>query len=154
MFVCFNINALEVNDFVPGFLMPTPESAELELPVKPLVDTKRNGSATTSWYCNRNPNSTDQNENVFCNKNGNGSTVKNLRYESASISGDKTAVIDNTVTGVKIGGTTSANQNTLQTPDLKNSIQKSQGGFMVPIAPNNDMNMNINQQQIQFNIKY
>ena len=148
----YSILALGMDDFVPAFLMPSGDAnTQTEsIPVKPLVDIPRNSSATKSWYCNRNPNSAG---NVFCNKNTASTAIKSYTYES-SATGDKTKVVDNSVTGTKFGQNTAANQETLQNQDLKNTLQKNQGGFMVPIAPSDNMNMNINQQQIQFNIKY
>ena len=143
LIVCsYSVAALGVDDFVPSFLLPSTESkvdAQAEsIPVKPLVVVPRNSSTSKSWYCNRN-----QGGNVFCNKSTTAAVVKSYTYESNS-SGDKTKVVDNSVTGINFGKNTAANQETLQNQDLKNTLQKNQGGFMVPIAPTDKMNMNIN----------
>lgn len=151
IFAFANCFALQMSDYVPNFLLPSDGTTEsVQIPVRALVDTKRNSSSSKSWYCVRNQ---DNVGNVFCNKTNTSDVVKSLTYESSTV-GDKTKVIDNTVTGNKIGQNTSSNQATLQDQEVKNSLQKSQGGFMVPIAPSKDVNMNVNQQQIQFNINY
>ncbi len=153
--------ALGLADFVPGFLVPANVSessgADDSLPVQPLVDVKRNSSETDSWYCAHNKQKSVG--NVFCNKNNSSDVVgKALTYES-SPQGDTNQVVDNSV--VKAGGipkpigpSTTSNQFTLQDQQLKNAFDKTQNNFSVPIQPSNDVKMNINQQQIQFNIQY
>ncbi|MBP9723078.1 MAG: hypothetical protein KBD64_08005 [Gammaproteobacteria bacterium] len=149
--------ALGLSDFIPDYLVPAKESNESRAlmgsaPVKPLVETKRNSSATKSWYCNRNQNNAG---NVFCKKNDDNQIVHSLTYNESDASGDRTNIVDNAVADKNyLGQDTSANQTTLQDKEVKDSLQKSQGGVFVPIQPSKDVNMNINQQQVQFNIKY
>lgn len=149
--------ALSLSDFIPDYLVPDKESEEsrtsmVAAPVKPLVETKRNSSATKTWYCKRNQNNVG---NVFCNKNDDNQIVRSLTYNEGDASGDQTNMVDNAVANKNYRGQdTSANQQTLQNKEVKNSLQKSQGGLFVPIQPSKDVNMNVNQQQIQFNIKY
>ena len=156
-----SIGALGLADFVPGFLVPAnvneSSGADESLPVKPLVDAKRNSSETDSWYCAHNKQQSVG--NVFCNKNSSsGVAGRVLTYES-SPQGDTNQMVDNSVVkagGVpkSIGPNTSSNQFTLQDQQLKNAFDKTQNNFSVPIQPSNDVKMNINQQQIQFNIQY
>ena len=49
---------------------------------------------------------------------------------------------------------TNSNQNTMQDQDFKNAMGKYQGGMSLSLAPSDNVKMNINQQQLQFNIKY
>ncbi|MDQ5921075.1 MAG: hypothetical protein QG673_1131 [Pseudomonadota bacterium] len=161
-------NSLQLSDFIPGYLSPTKESYESgNVKVKPLVESKRNSSTTKSWYCNRNHDSAN---NVFCDRTDN-EVVHSLSYDESSISGDRTKIVDNAVTDYSnssaygnnnfymnqnnyVNPNTSSNQNTMLDKGVKNTLQKSQGGLYVPIQPGKDVNMNVNQQQIQFNIKY
>lgn len=155
------VGALGLADFVPGFLVPANVSessgADDTLPVKPLVDAKRNSSETDSWYCAHNKQQSVG--NVFCNKNNSSAVAgRVLTYES-SPQGDTNQVVDSSVVrageGLKpVGPSTTSNQFTLQDQQLKNAFDKTQNNFSVPIQPSNDVKMNINQQQIQFNIQY
>lgn len=154
-FALFSINnsyTLGLADFVPGFLVPSDISessgADETLPVKPLVEAKRNSSQTNSWYCTR-----SQSNNVFCNKNTNLAVAHVLTYES-NPNADNNKVVDNSVSGTKLNLGTNSNQNTLQDQQLKDALEKNQNNFSVPIQPSNDVKMKINAQQVQFNIQY
>jgi hypothetical protein len=142
--------ALDVDDFVPAFLMPTKSESSNDEPVKPLVDIKRNSSSTTSWYCNRNHGNS---VNVFCNKNNSSQVVYSVTYES-SPNAQANKIIDDSVAGTDVTQNTYSNQKTLQNQDVRNTLEKTQGAFALPISPSDDVKMNINQQQVQFNIKY
>ena len=144
------VGGIGLEEFVPEFLRPSSESyASNTIPVKPLVEVKRNSSEDKSWYCNRNKINVN---NVFC-KNNNAFTVDSSGNTESKVLGDRTAVVDNSIQGSKIGQNTIANPTTLQDQEVKNTLQK-QNGFLVPIAPSSDVKMNVNQQQIQFNNKY
>ena len=159
LLVLFKINncyALGLADFVPGFLVPSNVNeaglADDTLPVKPLVDVKRNSSQTNSWYCARSQ-AGGARSNVFCNKDSSSAVAQALTYES-NPTADRNKVVDNSVTGSKLNLNTSSNQSTLQDQQLKNAINKNQNNFLVPIQPSNDVKMKINAQQVQFNIQY
>ena len=136
------------------YLLSSTQSNDLTANVKPLVEVKRNSSSSTSWYCNR--NSTNS-VNVFCNSSNQSNDM--LLYKDAN----KASVNDKTNYQTEIGNvnqppianqSTGSNQNTLQDQETKNAMQKYQGGMSVPLVPSNEVKMNINQQQLQFNIKY
>lgn len=141
--------ALGLADFVPGFLSTHSSESSDNLPVKPLVDTKRNASANKTWYCNR----VQQNAaaNVFCNKNNGSATVKFVDVNSGE-DGDKTAIIDNSASGNY--AQSSSNQGALQDQSTRNALAQRNGQFAVPIQPSKNVNLNVNQQQIQVQIKY
>ncbi len=140
-----------MSDFMPSFLHPgNKESKNHNEPVKPLVDIKRNSSSTQkSWYCNR---IKDDVTNVFCNKTSSSEVVssKNVVYESSP--DDRSVMIDNSAQNDFAKPT--VNSDAFQSPQAKSVIQNSQPNFSVPIQPSKNVNMNINQQQIQINIKY
>jgi hypothetical protein len=144
--------ALSMSDFVPGFLTgkSNKESAviDTQLPVRPLVEVKRNASGSDTWYCNRMQNTVS---NIFCEKNRSSQVVKQITYDGSKIA-DQSRMVDNSTTANY--AQPSANQSALQTQETKNLIQKYQDNFTVPVPTGKDVKMNINQQQIEFNIKY
>jgi spore maturation protein CgeB len=144
-----NSMGLGLADFVPSFLVPSQhkESDTAHLPVKPLIAVKRNASSSGSWYCNRLHNSVS---NVFCNESNSSTVVKKVTFDGTT--GDKTTVVDNSVAGNY--AQSSANQSALQDQQTKNAIARNQPDFSVPIQTSKDVNMNVNQQQIEINIKY
>lgn len=142
--------ALGVADFVPGFMTAAPtENADPNLPVKPLVNSKRNASAGSSWYCNRAQNDSNGGNSVFCKGNASDTVARVITYESTD-SADKSKVVDITNQAAQ----TTANQNALLDQSTKNELDKSKNNFSLPIQPSKNVNMNVGQNQVDFNIKY
>lgn len=141
--------ALGLADYVPEFIMPSQEDPDL--PVKPLVEVKRNASDTTS-YCNRMQNKGD---NVFCEKKVNTAIAKAMTYKGNAVA-DNSSIVENSVTGNYAKST--VNQNALQDQPTRDVIQKSGNNFLVPIKPSDSVNFNVNptnlNQQLEVNIKY
>ena len=132
--------AVDLSDFLSGFLVPSTESGSV-------VDI---GSNMNGWHCNRrNDNISD----VFCGHHSRDNIPKNIDY-SDTITSDKTSMLDRSSSSTKVDQYTFANQITFQDLNLRNSLQHLQSGLWLPITPDRDIKMNINQQQIQFNIKY
>jgi|GEM_PF-6297915 len=152
LILCFwanNLCALGVADFVPGFMTSGPtESSDPTLPIKPLVTTKRNNNASRSWYCNRTQN--DGKSNVFCKGNEGGSAARVITYANSDHD-DKTKVVDVT-NGTTVQST--ANQTALLDQSTRNEIYKYNNNFSLPIQPSKNVNMNVGQNKVDFNIKY
>jgi hypothetical protein len=153
--VCFfylliiNTWALGLADFVPGFIEPkATESSDPNLPIKPLVNSKRNSSSGSggSWYCNRTQG--DVSNNVFCNNevDTNGRVITYGNNANA----DKSKVVDITSNPAQ----TTANQSALLDQSTKNELDKSKNNFSLPIQPSKDVNMNVGQNQLDVTIKY
>ncbi len=142
--------ALGVADFVPSFIMPSQEDPNL--PVKPLVEVKRNASSGDTWYCNQMQN---KGTNVFCEKKVDKAIAKVMTYKG-SIVADNSKMVENSATGDYAKST--VNQNSLQDQQTRDAISKSNNNFLVPIKPSNDVNFNVNpvnpNQQVEINIKY
>lgn len=142
IFYIANSFAIEIKAAVPSFLVPT-ESIVSSASSNSLVDSKPS-STSKSWYCN-----TKDSDNVFCGNNN--PKTSSIEYESSSnqqLNGDNRGEL------VDASQNTDSNQKTLQDQELRNAMEKYQGGLSLPIAPTDDVKMNINQQQLQFNIKY
>lgn len=139
--------AANFSEFVPGFLMPKHkesvvfnESAE----IRPIVNIKRNSSDSKTWYCNR--ISGGGSGDVFCSRR---ESAVNSNVDMGS--SDHTKVVD-TVT--RDDSLSNANQSSMQTQQTKNMVTQYQDMPAIPINTGKDVDMKINQQQIQFNIKY
>lgn len=141
-----NVVALGLADFVPGFMSSEPkESSDPNLPVKPLVEGKRNSSAGSTWYCNRTQNGPS---NVFCKNNASDTVSRVITYGDGN--GDKSKVVDISNQAAQ----TISNQTSLQDQSTKSELDKSKNNFSLPIQPSKDVNMNVGQNQVDFNIKY
>lgn len=147
-----------MSDFVPDNLVGNNNAdsgADTTVPVKPLVNNTRNTTQNNdnSWYCHSSSDASISN-NVFCNK-GTNTTDKSVVFESSGTNKVEDKMVDNSVgaNGNNISQP-SANQQTLQDQQVRNAINKTQNGFSVPLQPSDDVKLNINQQQIQFNIQY
>lgn len=148
--------ALSLTDFVPGFLLPEDhaESDAANLPIKPLVDPKRNASSgEKTWYCTRMQNGVS---NVFCNKNTD--VTKVITYGN-NVKQDKPNVIDNAAASNNdINQNMAARTTSFQDQKVTNLLQKQQDQIQnnasIPLQPAKDVKMNINAQQVQFNIQY
>lgn len=151
LILCFWANslcALGVADFVPGFMTSGPtESSDSTLPIKPLVITKRNNSASRSWYCNRTQN--DGKSNVFCKDSESSSTARVITYANGDHD-DKTKVVDMTNGAAQ----STANQTALLDQSTRNEIYKYNNNFSLPIQPSKNVNMNVGQNKLDVNIKY
>ncbi|MCC2625472.1 MAG: hypothetical protein K0R14_1345 [Burkholderiales bacterium] len=145
-----DISALGLADFVPGFIASGPtESSDPNMPIKPLVTTKRNNSANhNSWYCNRTRE--DGKSNVFCKDNESSTAARVITY-SNSEHDDKSKVVD-----MSSGGTvqSTANQSALLDQSTRNEMYKYNNNFSVPIQPSKNVNMNVGQNKLDVNIKY
>jgi len=147
-FWAYHVTALGVADFVPGFMTSGPtESSDTTLPIKPLVTTKRNNSASRSWYCNRTQN--DGKSNVFCKGNESDSASRVITYANSEHD-DKTKVVDMTSGTVQ----STANQTSLLDQTTRNEMYKYNNNFTLPIKPSKNVNMNVGQNKVDFNIKY
>lgn len=145
---CAFANALELTDFVPGFMIADPvESSDSSLPVKPFVSTKRGNKANGSWYCNRIHN---DNNNVFCKNDSESDAAIRVVTHYNSTSTDKTKVVDIT----DQSGETNVNQAALLDRATKNELDKTRNNFGVPIQPSEKINMHVGKNQVDFNIKY
>jgi hypothetical protein len=144
--------SLGLTDFVPDFLLPSRSDSVIAsgTPNTPsgLVSNNK-ASATTSSaskavYC-RNVYNTKM-DSVFCN---NTKIAESLVVASSDIA-DNTPITDITsVAPVKPW----ANQNALQDQVLKNAMS-TKYQYVIPLQPNSNMDMNINSNKVQFNIKY
>ena len=160
--------AIEMSDFVPSFLTSNSPNVESSVtaPVRPLVNVNRNNHADTTWYCTRMQNGVS---NVFCNKgNATESGVKfaNVSDDStesgvkfANVSSDRTAVVDNSVnTGNDLLQDMAKRNASLQDQKVMNYLVKQQNQIQdaasLPIQTGKNVKMNINAQQVQFNIQY
>ena len=133
----FNAEAEVIKNGVPSFLMPT-ESPDNKI-VAGIVQN-------STQKCNTD----DSGSSVLCNKD---SSAYSLKYESSTNSnGYNISNYGQTYDATARGP--NSNQNTMQTQSLKNAMGQSRGGISLPIAPSGNVKMNINQQQLQFNIKY
>jgi len=136
------VYSLGLTDFVPDFLLPSRSDSVIAsgTPNTPsgLVSNNK-ASATTSsaskaGYC----------RNVYNTK-----IVESLVVASSDIA-DNTPITDITsVVPVKPW----ANQNALQDQELKNAMS-TKYQYVIPLQPNSNMDMNINSNKVQFNIKY
>lgn len=142
--------ALGLADFVPGFITSGPtESADPNLPIKPLVNVKRNSGASGTWYCNRTQNGGSGGGNtVFCKDNASDTVARAITYDNTT--GDKSQMVDITNQAAQ----TTANQTALIDQATKNEIDKSKNNFSLPIQPSKNVNVNVGQSQVDFNIKY
>lgn len=145
-----NVYALGVSDFVPGFMTSAPsESADPNLPIKPLVDSKRKTSASNTWYCNRAQGEGHGGNSVFCKNHVNDTVARVITYGTNN-NGDRSQVVDITNQAAQ----TSANQNALLDQSTKHELDKSKNNFSLPIQPSKNVNVNVGQSQVDFNIKY
>lgn len=144
-----DIYALGIADFVPGFMAGDPtESSDPNLPIKPLVNTKRNSSSSQSWYCNRTHNDGER-SNIFCKDNASDTTARVITYGNND-GGDKSKMVDITNRAAQ----TTANQSSLLDQPTKNELDKSKNNFSLPIQPSQNVNVHVGQSQVDFNIKY
>lgn len=146
-FLANSAGALGLADFVPGFITSGPtESSDPNLPIKPLVTTKRNNGAHGSWYCNR----TQSKSNVFCKDTESATAAHVITYDNSDHE-DKSRVVD-----VVPDGTvqTTANQTALLDQSTRNEIYKYNNNFSLPIQPSKNVNMNVGQNKLDVNIKY
>lgn len=149
---CGVIDALSLSDFVPSFLDSSNKNLESSSEVKPFVDVKRNASSSSPWYCTRMQNNVS---NVFCDKESL-SVAKAVVYGNKS---DNTKMVDNAVTTSE---TLNQNMNqrvsTFQDPKVTNLLLRDQdqiqNSALIPIQPSENVHMDVNAQQVQFNIKY
>ncbi len=148
-----SIGALGLADFVPGFMTSAPtESSDPDMPIKPLVTTKRNNANNTnhnSWYCNRTRE--DGKTNVFCKDNESGTAAARVTTYSNNEPNDKSKVVD-----MSNGGTvqSTSNQSALLDQSTRNEMYKYNNNFSVPIQPSKNVNMNVGQNKLDVNIKY
>ncbi|MCX8514767.1 MAG: hypothetical protein ORN24_04290 [Burkholderiales bacterium] len=136
------IFALSLSDFVPSFIYGRNESFNGE--VKPIVNVKRNSSGENIWYCIRNLKNIT---NVFCNKSNQSNAVT---FNNSS--GDKSPVIDssaNNNNGQQLNNVPA----TLQDQNVKDAL-KNQNLIFLPLTPEENLKMDINQQRVQFHYKY
>ncbi len=136
VFYIFHVEAEGIKSGVLSFLMPT-ES----------LNTKTVGGITnnSTKECY-----TGNVADVICNKNP---SAYQTKYESSTkINGYDISNHEQTVSVATAG--TNSNQNTMQDQNFKNAMGKYQGGMSLPLAPSDNVKMNINQRQLQFNIKY
>ena len=158
-------SALSMDDFTPDFLSSTtptessinPRSA-FSIPEK---SKKRNASNGSAWYC-------DRVQNVFCNKQ-NASVVVEQTIESVPVgtlldvtqgngkylNRNNNNYDQNALANFNI---TDSNQTALQvySPKLNtySTEETLKNNLAVPIQANKNTNINIGQQQIEFNIQY
>jgi len=150
-----SVVALSLSEFVPSFLQRS-ESKEYDArdaAVKPFVSVKRNTSSGSSWYCTRMQNSVS---NVFC-EHESANVAKKIVYGNHN--NDNTVVVDSSNTS---NSAITQNMNertaTFQDPKVTNMLLKDQdqiqNSALIPLQPSENVKMNVNAQQIQFNIKY
>jgi hypothetical protein len=138
LYMLSNAYSLDIIDFVPSILLPN--------------NTKSSESARFSGssevYCNRVSNTTK--DSVFCNGSN---SVESLVFLGISDSNptDNTPITDNTSKQSSLSSW--ANQSALQDQELKNALSKD-SPYGIPLKPNSNVNMNINSNKVQFNIKY
>lgn len=149
-----SVIAIDMSDFVPNFLTSNPPNVESSVtaPVRPIVNVNRNTHTNKTWYCTRMQNGVS---NVFCNK-GN-STESGVQFANGS--GDHTTVVDNSVNAGNDLLQDMAKRNaSLQDQKVMNYLVKQQNQIQdaasLPIQTGKNVKMNINAQQVQFNIQY
>lgn len=161
---------LSMDDFVPDFLDPSIHKTESSIDPQvafslPSDTQKRSASSGSAWYCNRK-------QDVFCNRKQESSDTL-MAAESARVVGNGIAndaytgangsyfnrnsnnYDQNAVTNFNI---TNSNQAAMQvySPKLNNSSMEDQlrNNVTVPVQAGKNTNVNIGQQQIEFNIQY
>lgn len=172
LFVMFVSKAFSIsmNDFVPDFLDPSNHKTESSIDPQiafslPSDTQKRSASADSAWYCNRK-------QNVFCNRKKESSEMA-AAAESAGVGGN--GIANDVYTGANSSyfnrnsnnydqnavnnfNITNSNQAAMQvySPKLNNSSMEDQlrNNVTVPVQAGKNTNVNIGQQQIEFNIKY
>ena len=136
-----NSFAVDVKSIVPSFLMPQESLANGSSANQAVI--KNNNSSSKRLYCNG-----KNSDSVFCTNNEPKAYIVKLESSSKQQSNStNSSAIDATQN-------TNSNQKTMQDQDVRNAMGKYQGGMSLPIAPTDDIKMNINQQQLEFNIKY
>ncbi len=154
--------SLNLSELVPTYLFNGnngPNSgADPNMPVKPLINPHRNTTKykDNTWYCNGEESSENINvaNNIFCQKN---TTIdnRNVILESSNVNDIRGKVVDNSVGNAgQVMVKSYSNQQTMQDQQVRNTINRAQNSFSVPLQPNDDVKLNIGQQQIQLNIKY
>ena len=150
-----SVVALSLSEFVPSFLQSS-ESTEYDNRdevVKPFISVKRNASGSSSWYCTRMQNSVS---NVFCEKESS-SIARKIVYGNHS-NGNTVAVDSSSTSNSAITQNMNERTATFQDPKVTNMLLKEQdqiqNSALIPLQPSENVKMNINAQQIQFNIKY
>ncbi len=137
VFCIFYVGAEDIKTNLPSFLMPV-DSLSTQT-----IDGITNNSIKE---CNV-ENGIDV---VVCNKN---SLAYAVKYESTTkSSGYDTSSHQQTTTQTAWG--TNSNQNTMQDKELKNAMENYKGGMSLPIIQSDTVKMNINQQRLQFNVRY
>ncbi len=143
-----SVSALGLADFAPNFITPGPtESSDPNLPIKPLVTTKRNNANNRSWYCNRTQG--NGKSNVFCKNTESATSARVITYANED-GDDKSKVVDITSGAAQ----STANQTALLDQSTRNEMYKYNNNFSVPIQPSKNINMNVGQNKVDFNIKY
>ncbi len=153
-----SLYALSLTDFVPSFAESSSSKTESLSQVKPFVDIKRNASSNSTWYCTRMQNTVS---NVFCSAES-GSVVPKVGESGRNnplISSETGSVVDNAV--VSNGALTqsmSQRTSTFQDPKVSNLLMKNQdqiqNSVMVPLQPSKNVHVDVNGEQVQFNIQY
>jgi hypothetical protein len=140
-----SISAISLSDFVPSFIYDHKESQSFE--IKPFVNIKRNSSSENIWYCNR---SLKNITNVFCNK-----SIQHNGVIDNSSNSDKSQVVDNSATNNNSNNNQLLNNvpTTLQDQNVRDAL-KNQNTIYLPLSPEDNLKMDINQQRVQFNYKY
>jgi hypothetical protein len=146
-------HALGTSDFVPGFMTSgtNTETADSNLPIKPLLDTKRNNNSGEVWFCSNEQKKSNigVNNSVFCKSNASDAVARSATYNDSS-NADKSKMVD--VTN-KITQPT-ANQSSLLDQSTKNELDRYKNGFNLPIQTGENVKMTVGQNQIDFKIKY
>lgn len=172
LFFMSEVFAISLDDFVPDFLDPSGHKTESSIDPQvafslPADTKKRAASSSDAWYCNRK-------QNVFCNRKEESSANTTLVVESSSgITGN--GIVNDAYTGANGSyfnrnsnnydqnalnnfNITNSNQAAMQvaSPKLNNSSMEDQlrNNVTVPVQAGKNTNVNIGQQQIEFNIKY
>jgi hypothetical protein len=145
--------ALSLSDFVPSFLDGANKNNESNAAVKPFIDIKRNASSSKTWYCTRMQNNVS---NVFCDRES-VAVAKVISYGNTK--SDNTKIVDNAASS---NGMINQNMNerlsTFQDPKVTNLLVKDQdqiqNSALIPLQPSKNVHVDINAEQVQFNIKY
>lgn len=136
------VHAVEISEYIPEFLKSEASADRNEsVAIKPFVENKR-AVRDNSWYCRRVGGGGGG--SVFCKNNSSQPFGAGL-VEESSLPVKSTAVPSSVQPN--------SNQYTLQSQQTRNVINNT-NNFSVPIHPNDDVNITVGQQQLEFNMKY